>query len=332
MIRDFELRDIPVLHRYRNRGLFLDSVRTLTWGTGLVPVGALLSYLAPATGVFTSICKAKDDPGNPLVGQVVHTLGSPYARFSFLAPETAIDSSALPELLEAMVKRVAVRGAHNLVAEVDESSQAFEALRQSGFSVYARQRVWKINNIGATNGTRTPWRAINPHDEFAIRKLYNELVPGLVQQVEPVPWEHMGGQAYYKDDDLLAFVEMSHGPGGIWVQPFIHPQIEEVTARLNDLLQNLQPLFARPVYIVVRSYQAWLEYALENLEAEVGPNQAVMVKRMAITQSAVRNMSLPALESGAAKTTAPIVTPPAVHGSNGSTLITYDKKADNRRS
>jgi len=329
MIRDFELRDIPVLHRYRNRGLFLDSVRTLTWGTGLVPVGALLSYLAPATGVFTSVCKAKANPGTPLLGQVVHTLGSPYARFNFLAPETAIDSPALPELLEALVTRVAARGAHNLVAEVDENSPVFEALRRSGFSVYARQRVWKINKLAATNGTRTPWRAINPHDEFSIRKLYNELVPGLVQQVEPVPWEHMGGQVYYKDDDLLAFVEMSHGPGGIWVQPFIHPETEDVTSRLTDLLQNLQPLFSRPVYIVVRSYQAWLEYALENLEAEVGPGQAVMVKRMAITQAAVRNMSLSALERGAAKTTSSIVTPPAVQGSNGSTLITYDKKADN---
>ena len=329
MIRDFELRDIPVLHRYRNRGLFLDSVRTLTWGTGLVPVGALFSYLAPATGVFTSICKAQDDPGNPLVGQVVHTLGSPYARFSFLAPEIAIDSPALPELLEGLVKRVAIRGAHSLTAEVDESSQAFEALRQSGFSVYTRQRVWKISNTGGTNGTHTPWRAINPHDEFAIRKLYNELVPGLVQQVEPVPWEHMGGQAYYEGDTLLAFVEMSHGPGGIWVQPFIHPEMEEVPSRLTDLLQNLQPLFARPVYFVVRSYQAWLENALENLGAEAGPSQAVMVRRMAVMQNAVRNLSLPTLESGAAKTTAPIVTPPAIHGSNGSTLITYDKKADN---
>jgi hypothetical protein len=37
------------------------------------------------------------------------------------------------------------------------------------------------------------------------------------------------------------------------------------------------------VYVCVRSYQAWLETALEDLGAEPGPRQAVMVRRLVKT-------------------------------------------------
>jgi hypothetical protein len=40
---------------------------------------------------------------------------------------------------------------------------------------------------------------------------------------------------------------------------------------------------SRPVYVCVRSYQAWLETVLEDLGADAGPRQAVMVRRLAKT-------------------------------------------------
>jgi hypothetical protein len=308
MIRPFELRDIPILRRYRQRGLFLDSIPTLTWGRTLIPAGAMLSPLSSATGVFTSICTEDEGADETLIGQVVHANGSPYARFTFLAPDAAINSDALPALLESLIARVAKHGAQSLIAEVDENSHAFEALRKAGFSIYTRQRIWKMGAAPGGYG-KASWRRNEELDEFAVRVLYNDLVPALVQQVEPAPWEKLRGYVHYVDNELRAYANFAHGPSGIWSQPFIHPEIENVPALLSGLIVELGPRPARPVYLCARSSQAWLEASLEELGAEVGPRQAVMVKRMAVTVKKPVLAPLPELQSRGTEATTPYMQP-----------------------
>ena len=51
--------------------------------------------------------------------------------------------------------------------------------------------------------------------------------------------------------------------------------------KLSSLLNCVPDRRGRPVYLCVRSYQAWLEPALEDLGAKSAPRQAVMVKHLA---------------------------------------------------
>lgn len=298
MIRPFEIRDIPTLHQYRQRGLFLDSVPTLTWGRTLVPMGAAFSPLSNVTGVFTSIYQDDNHAGAaPIVGQVSHASGATFARFTFIAPDAAIESPALSPLLEHLIQRVGARGAQSLVAEVDEKAHTFEALRRAAFSIYSRQRIWRVT-AAPDSGEAHLWRPGEAIHEFDQRRLYNLLVPGLVQQVEPV---HMGSQGWvlYEDGELRAFASVQTGPRGIWVQPFIHPEMLQVTARLAGLIQRLGPKTARPVYICLRSYTAWLADAMQDLNAEPGPAQAVMVRRLATEVRKPALQALPAINGGA---------------------------------
>ena len=133
-IRPFDWRDLPILHRYRNQGLFFDSASVLTRGMMLVPAGALLSYFSPATGIFTYLCDGGQSGDLPLLGQVVHSTGAAYARLSFLAPESALDSGELSVLLDRIALHVGERGAFHILAEIDEHSPAFDALHRSGFA------------------------------------------------------------------------------------------------------------------------------------------------------------------------------------------------------
>ena len=87
---------------------------------------------------------------------------------------------------------------------------------------------------------------------------------------------------------------------------FFHPATGQVPELLLELLTGMPHRRSRPIYLCVRSYQAWLESALEDLSAEVGPRQAVMVKHMAITQKSEALLRLPALEKGRPEPTAPI--------------------------
>jgi hypothetical protein len=304
-VRLFDWRDLPALLRYRNRGLFLDKALVLTRGTILVPAGALFSYFAPATGIFTYLCT--DDCGfeKPLIGQVMHTSNSSFARLSFLAPKEALDSNTFSHLLEYMFVQVGERGAYYLLAEVDEQSTAFETLRQNSFAIYARQRIWQLEGDPAGEIQSTPWRAGIDQDLIAVRSLYNNLVPGLVQQVEQPPTDHLKGPVYDQGDSLMAYIEIKYGTRGIWVQPFIHPDAENIGDRLADLFLNLPNRRSRPIYICVRSYQSWLESHIENLGAEASPLQSVMVKHLAVTKKVTQSLPLRALEAGHPEATAP---------------------------
>jgi hypothetical protein len=304
-IRPFDWRDLPALHRYRHSSVFMHSSLLLTRGPMLIP-GALLSYFTPAMGIFTYVSNNNGDTDQTLIGQIIHAADSQYAQLTFLAPESALDSAGLPPLVDNLANRVGERGAFRVVADVDEHSKAYESLRDSSFAIYARQRIWQLKNQDIGDPKAMCWKAATDRDLIAVRSLYYNLVPGLVQQVEPFPADQLHGLVYRNGDEPLAYVELKYGHRGIWAQPFVHPDAEGIADPLTNLLQNLPYRRSRPIYLCIRSYQAWLEQVIENLGAVAGPRQAVMVKHLAVPQKAVRSFALPALEGGHPEVSAPI--------------------------
>jgi len=303
-VRHFDWRDLVGLHRWRHESVFMDSTLVLTRGPRLLS-GALLSYLAPTTGIFTGVSDAAD-LGHPVIGQVMHFLGSSSAHLTFVTPDGGLESPALLELLDHLATLCGERGALRMLAEVDERTLSYEALRRSGFAIFTRQRIWQLTGQPVGPAISAGWRAVRSHDLIAIRSLYSNLVPGLVQQVEPYPNNHPRGVVLRQNSDLLAFVELKYGPRGIWAQPFVHPDAQDMAQHLLDLLNVIPNRRSRPVYICVRSYQSWLETAIEDLGAEAGPRQAVMAKQFVSQQKASRAFAIPALEGGQPEITAPI--------------------------
>jgi len=258
----------------------------------MVPTGALFSTLAPAIGVFTYVFKGNGYPRLPIIGQVSHPVGVNFAHLAFIAPGAAIKSKGVTELLDFIAEQMGNRGALNLLADVQEKSPAFEVLRYAGYAIYARQRVWMVETQGKTDG-QNPWRPAYEEDEPAIRALYSVLVPAIVQQAEPPPWERLHGYVFRQGHDVLAYVSIQTGSRGSWVQPFIHPNLEHIGQHLPRLFQLISERRAKPMYLGIRTHQAWLESALAEMGARAGPRQAVMVKRLAITQKAYRPLVLP---------------------------------------
>lgn len=305
-VRPFDWRDLPALHRGRRYSVLLDSALVLTRGPLLLP-GALLSYLAPSMGVFTSVCNGTEQSEHTLIGQIMHLPGAQLAHLTFLTPHMALDSSALPASLDYLATLAGERGAFRLLADVDEGSFAYEALRRTSFAIYTRQRIWQLTGQPKGTTAAAVWRPATTQDSIAIRSLYTNLVPGLVQQVEPYPNRGPQGLVYRQVGELLAYVELRYGHRGIWAQPFFHPDIEDVSGKLVELLQHLPYRRSRPIYLCIRSYQAWLEPAIEEMGAESGPRQAVMVKHLVVPQKSVRMFALPVLEGGHPEISAPIV-------------------------
>jgi hypothetical protein len=305
-IRPFGWRDLALLRNYLRRGLFLDSTRVLIHGTTLIPLGAFLSFLSPSTRMFTYICESTSKSGIPLIGQLTYVPGASYAQLSFLAPEDGMEQFELSTLAEYLAMQMGEHGAFHILADVDESSQVFQLLHRSGFATYARQRIWRLE--GQPVGEEAPgtWRACRSKDIIGVRSLYCNVVPGLVQQVEPLPKKNLKGVVHYQNGELLAFAELKYGRNGIWVQPFFHPDAGGFDRYLFLLLQDLPGRGGRPMYICVRSYQSWLESAIEAMGAQPGPQQAVMVRHLALTRRVNQSYPLPAINGSRAEPTAPI--------------------------
>ncbi len=307
-IRPFDWRDYPVLQRWRNQSVILDSALAMTRGPRLVP-GTLISYLAPLSTVMTYVhTNSRRKP--VVVAQGIHQKGSPFARLTFLSPESAVDTPELATLLDALMTLSGDRGAYHLLAEVDEKSPAFEPLRRAGFGVYSHQYIWRFSETPEDAPLSSPnivWRSARSKDFNSIRTLYNILVPGLVQQVEAFSLgQTPGGLLVEEDGEIQAYTEIISGPQGIWVQPFFHPDAQDITGHFLSLFTHLPNRRSRPIFICVRSYQSWLEPALEELDAIRSPRQALMVKHLTILQKASRPITVSALEASQPEISAPI--------------------------
>jgi hypothetical protein len=257
-------------------------------------------------GIFTCVADAEQDGASRLMGQCIHLTGTPLSHLTFMSPVDALDSELVCPLVEHMMAVSGERGALRLLADVEDDSLAFESLRKCGFAIYNRQRIWQLTGRPESRISAQNWRLAKDLDTIPIRNLYNNLVPGLVQQIEPFISQQPRGMVFYQDGELLAYVELKYGHRGVWAQPFIHPDAEDVPEYFMDLFAKIPGSRSRPIYICIRSYQSWLEPAIEGLGAEAGPRQAVMARQLVIQQKAARTFALPALESGQAEVTAPI--------------------------
>ena len=274
-IRSLDLLDLPLIARYRNDVLTLDSARALTRGHPLGAMG-LLAYINPTRHLYAAITNGGEAA---LLGGVIHTHGDTFAKLLYLAPSSRLDDPEWPTLIEHLSIQAGEWKAFHVLAEVDELSDIFPALRTAGFTVYAWQRMWDVSLIEKKDSVqRSEWRRMHSVDLPAVQSLHYQIVPPLLHPVEPAPQRVIG---FVHDQDIKCYASVTTGMYGIVLTPLVHPDENNVSAKITGLMNNLPDRRSRRVYLNVRSYQTWLEPVLEDLGAQALPRQAVMVKHLA---------------------------------------------------
>lgn len=273
-IRPLDLLDLPTIARYRNDVLTLDNTRALTRGHPLGAMG-LLAYINPARHMYAAVKNSEDVT---LLGGIIHTRGEPFAKLLYLAPSFKLDDPNLPALIEHLAAQAGEWQAFHVLAEVDENNDVFMALRKAGFAVYAWQRVWDVSPIQKTeSGSGPGWMRVRSVDLPAVQRLHYQIVPQLLHSVDPAP--RLPNGFIYSDGHC--FANVSYGVYGVVLTPLILPSEGDVSEKIVSLVSSLPDRRGRPVYLNVRSYQAWLEPVLEDLGAKASQRQAVMVKYLA---------------------------------------------------
>jgi len=258
--------------------LCLDSALALTRGNPVGPL-ALLSLLHPAKGSYTAVVDGDGD-ADKMIGQVVHLTGQRSAHLAFVLPEGNINAGGSVALLEALASEACEMGALSVVAELEDCNPMVENLRRAGFSIFCWQRIWKLP--GGSANEAPLWQEARPEDEFAIRSLFHAVAPPMVQSAETPPPQRTG-LVFKQKNNVLAYVEAVSGPLGVCLLPLFHPDTPEAPALLGELA-NMMNALNRPVHLMVRSYQSWLEGSLEDMGAVASPRQAVMVHHLARLQ------------------------------------------------
>lgn len=280
--RSVKLVDLPLVSRLTESGTPLDSEMAYTGKMDLSSAALISRFLLPQRSVYTLMARAD---GTHVVGQF--RLGmNQNARIVYIAPglEYDQDNTAWLHVLDAMTAAAGKRGAHMLTAEVDEHLVLFETMRVAGFSIYARQEIWQRSPglLPALPVDAVELTEETAHDASGIHNLYCNIVPRLVQQVA-VPPSDSEGLVYRKNDRVEGYVAVSEGKSGIYLTPYLHPDVfSEAAAILAAAIEQTGRSYLRiPVYVSVRRYQDWLEDALVDLGFEPWTRQALMVRHIA---------------------------------------------------
>lgn len=332
MIRPFNLRDLPLVHRLSELGVSLHTESALT--KNLHPTrGALFSLVG---GDFPTYVWKSDKNGLAGFIQLYLEEESVHAHILYLSSTSdghiatepngttagadgnghgerpyQVNENAWLPLLDQAVIEAGQRGIHSLVAEVNEVSDELPVLRRAGFVVYTRQDVWVLHpgQVVKPKKEAAVLRARQAEDDWDIQLLYANTVPRLVQLVEPMPPLQDGaGWVLHEENELAAFVHIHVGPLATWMRLFIHPSAEAQAEQIITAVVRQNPsAAAKPIYCCVRRYQSWVQYALERSGFTLWGSQAVMVKH--IVQKATRPLTdlSAALEAQGITPTAPLI-------------------------
>lgn len=276
------------MHRLGEQGVFLHAESALT--NNLNPLREALFSLVGGD-YPTYVWKLDKGPAAGFI-QLMLPEDEQHARIIYISPnETVTDAGEnndeqisnedvwLP-LLDQAVVEIGSRGIHSLVAEVNEAGPELAVLRWAGFAIYTRQDVWRLDEFDSQVVAKLELKPRRPVDDWDIQLLYGNMVPRLVQMVEPVPPLNRGdGWLLRENGELAAFGHVRYGSIATWLRLFIHPNAE---TRAHDILQAMVQIAAnkaaRPIYCCVRRYQSWLERPLQDAGFVHWGSQAVMVK------------------------------------------------------
>jgi len=267
-----------------------------------------LSLIRPSDHVFTGVHQPQGERER-LVGQIHQSPRVNSAHINYLLITEESEPEELVVLLEGLIKQAGHWGAKQVIVDLESQSDLFPYFRQVGFSVLAKQRIYKCqpldpNLLQVEHG----WRIWRNEDIQSMRRLYMTVVPPLIQPIEPLTRREMLGLVYYDTTgSLQAYADLVYGPKGAWALPIVHPQIDvSISDLLLQLVNDLPDRNGRPIYVASRSYQPWVEQALETLDVESGPEQAMMIRYLALRQRVGAEFAFSSVENGKPEPTLPL--------------------------
>ncbi len=281
MIRPFDLRDVPLIRRLSEQGVAMHS--KAAFADGVSPLrDALLNIVSSDFPTF--VYKAGDGGLDGFIQLNMEKGVESRAHLHYISPDVTRNTRAIETawfaLLDQAVQEAGRRGIHSVVAEVDEESDALPILRQANFAIYTRQDIYRLMEWPENALSLPALTMQQKSDDWDVQLLYSNIVPRLVQIVNPdPPTSRHGSWVLRENGELTAFVHLHIGSAATWLRLFMHPDaISSADELLTAVLQLIPGKETHPVYASVRRYQGWQQAPLERIGFELVRSQAVMAR------------------------------------------------------
>lgn len=262
-VKNFSPMDLPLLRRVAARGINLDVAASIENANPLET--ALLHIVGlRGRGRPTYILRADHQE---YAAQM--RLDDHHARITLLAPAPPRESYTGPwvSLLEALIRHAGQRGAYVVAAEVplDDHYATFDLFRQAGFSVYSRASLYVLDSpkpadYSPDENLGLYLRPMEEDDDARLNTLYASTVPPLAQQVISSPGQAWEGLAVIYNQRLWGGLVMHSGKHGLLLQPYLHPELYDLTSQIMGLALAMLP--PQKIYIRLHAFQEWMRVPL----------------------------------------------------------------------
>lgn len=279
--RAVTLVDLPAVRRLVSQAMVLDSAIEYTQAVYEPTTSTLTNLLLPQRSLHTLIAKSDQQQ---VVGQFRLRGEDQNAHLVYIAPgpDNDCEDTEWLHILDTMVREAGQHNAHSLIAEVREDSRLFETMRQSGFAVYSRRQIWQRPSDAPPLPDDLEVEVVpeSDADRLAVQSLIAQIVPPLMQPFV-MPNGDMDGWIYRRDGQITAFIGATSGKLGIYLMPFVHPDVmNDTDAIISSLLRQMPKADKLRVSVCVSRYLDWIGTSLEALHFEPGARQAVMVRHI----------------------------------------------------
>lgn len=281
MIRPFGLTDIILMRDLQRSSAILALEPALTHPRA--PLWNALTAPWPWAGFGIATYVLADAQQRGFI-QLMKRAARPEADVLHLAPalpggptRDATVETIWHRLLDHCVLAAAGHGLQRIFADIPDGGPEEACLKDVGFSLYARETVYRLAAIPPLTGAlAVGFRLQGPQDSWALQRLYARNTPRLIQHAEgaaagsagapmlswwePDSWQ---GCVWEPAGEVRGAVQIHRGRAGHWLRLWGANQLTAREAR-NLLEQGLRLLASAqptrdtrplPVYIAVRDYE-----------------------------------------------------------------------------
>ncbi|NOZ06514.1 MAG: hypothetical protein GXP41_09230 [Chloroflexi bacterium] len=323
MTHQIRLPDLLLIRRLQKMGLQLDLYGSVLSPTSPL-MAALRGILLPGYGNRIATTVVDDHAGEHYLHGFVQArdrAGAPEQDITFVAPRLSSGNGVIwtwQRLLNQICALGREHGIQRIFVQIGEEQLAeIEVFRQAGFSIYAKDQVFHLQNANAlpqaTGGaTNLQWREMRPPDLWELQKLNNLITPAIVQHAEgtlagTISQERQetltasttSNVVLVSDtQEILGRLSLRRGRRGDWLKIIMHPnvcgQADIVLPQGIAALGTIRP--ALPLYCDVREYEGYVAGALERMGFQPLVSRALMVKSMTVPIREPRRVLVPHLE------------------------------------
>lgn len=315
MNRWLNLQDLASVEQLQRNGVEMDVERSLLWPHTPLEAALLVHWPFSAVGAETIILYPPLRRGRALgFLQMRFRKRRPEADVSFIAPTLDAKGDAVSiwyRLLSEAARGVGDRGGQRVYAQLLGRDGGEDVLRQSGFTTYAHEDIYRLNEKPDNLGKNHMLRHQRAHDAWNLLRLYGQITPRPVQIAEGMLsseglagkmgdwWDQARGSGYvlYAGHDLAAAVRIQRGRKAYWLRFWLHPDHHDsADVLIRCAVSLLWAAPRRPIYCSVREYESGLRAPLEDMGFRYLQTRSLLVKHTTARLKEPALNLVPALE------------------------------------